>query len=172
MASAFFFEKAASAGNAIVKLSPSRADGTRLAEQRAHHRVLLPDGLGDRAPDGLDPVEVERRGRACLPGSGSGSGGTAASGSSSGFATAAAAVPPPPAETARAVGGVRARSRGGAGASGAAAAAAEARLELLDPEQQRLERQVGLRLRRLQQRELELDPRLGAVLDGGDRRRQ
>ena len=45
-------------------------------------------------------------------------------------------------------------------------------LELVDPEHQRLEREVGLRLGRLQQRHLELDARLAAVLDRGDRRRE
>ena len=40
---------------------------------------------------------------------------------------------------------------------------------LLDPEEQGLEREVGLRLRGLQQSELELDPRIRAVLDRGQR---
>src|SRR5439155_12471315 len=39
--------------------------------------------------------------------------------------------------------------------------------ELLDPEEQCLEREVGLRLRSLQQGELELDARIRAVLDRG-----
>ena len=67
----------------------------------------------------------------------------------------------------------RRRAVGRGAACSAAAPAPEPRaLELLDPEQQRLQRQVGLRLHRLQQRQLELDARLGAVLDRATARRR
>src|SRR4051794_11015600 len=121
--------------------------GPRLSQERADHLVLLADLVDDRRPQRLQPFEVDLGG---------------------GFGLRF-----------RRDGGCRCRrghrargarrrllDRGGRGLLDRAAARrlGQPPLELLDPEQERLDREVGLRLDRLQQRELELDARLGAVL--------